>query len=83
MKAGLLPGDEIVAIDGGRTTSESDATAVLRSLADGTPVEMLVARGGVMRGMTLTAGADPRVKIVLRTTGENALRDRWLRRTNG
>ncbi len=83
MKAGLLPGDEIVAIDASRTTSESDATAVLRSLTGGTPVEMLVARGGVMRSMTLTAGADPRVKIVLRTTGESALRDRWLRRTNG
>ncbi len=82
MKAGLLPADEIIAIDGSRTTSESEVTGVLRSLSNGTPVEMLVARGGVIRSMTLVAEADRRVKIVLRTTGESALRDHWLGRAN-
>ncbi|HEX9160063.1 MAG TPA: PDZ domain-containing protein [Thermoanaerobaculia bacterium] len=82
MNAGLLPGDEVISVDGTRTTTEADATSVLRSLQGGTPVEMLVSRGGVIRPATLTATADPRVKITLRANGENALRDRWLRRTN-
>ncbi|HSP15628.1 MAG TPA: PDZ domain-containing protein [Thermoanaerobaculia bacterium] len=83
MNAGLLAGDEIVAIDGTRTITDSDVATVLRSVDAGTPVEMLVARRGVIRTMTLAASSDPRVKIALRTTGDSALRARWLRRTNG
>ena len=67
-EAGLLPGDEIVSIDGTRTTSESDAASVMRSLEVGTTVEMLVSRGGVVRSMPLAASADPRVKVTLRRT---------------
>ena len=65
-RAGLLPNDEIVSIDGTRTISESDVRNVLRSLDVGTAVEMIVARAGVIRTMTLTASADPRVKVTLR-----------------
>jgi predicted metalloprotease with PDZ domain len=82
MSAGLLPGDEIIAIDGTRTSIESEAASALRSLDPGAAVEMLVSRGGNIRPMTLTASADPRVRIALRTTGASALRDRWLGRTN-
>ncbi|HSP35503.1 MAG TPA: PDZ domain-containing protein [Thermoanaerobaculia bacterium] len=64
--AGLLPGDEIVSIDGTRTTSEADVKSVMRSIGEGTTVEMFVSRGGVMRAMPLAAVAGPRVKITLR-----------------
>ena len=82
LRSGLLPGDEIISIDGTRTMTESDATKVLRSLDVGTAVEMIVSRAGVIRVMTLTASADPRRKVTLRATGANAMRDRWLGRSN-
>lgn len=82
-RAGLLPGDEIVSIDGTRTTTEAETKAALRAAGTGTTVEMLVARGGVIRSMPLEASADPRVKITLQAEGESALRAAWLGRTNG
>ncbi|HEY3053947.1 MAG TPA: PDZ domain-containing protein, partial [Thermoanaerobaculia bacterium] len=82
MRAGLLPGDEIMSIDGTRTTSEAEVKSVIASLDEGTAVEMLVSRGGVVRPATLVVAADPRVKITLRAAGESPLRERWLRRTN-
>lgn len=83
MRSGLLPGDEIISIDGTRTMTESDATNVLRSIGMGTAVDMIVSRAGVMRVMTLTAAADPRQKVTLRATGASAMRDRWLRSAHG
>lgn len=83
MRAGLLPGDEIISIDGIRTMTETDASNVLRSLDPGTAVEMIVSRAGVVRTMTLAATPDPRVKVTLHAAGENAMRDRWLRSANG
>ena len=83
MCAGLRPGDEIISIDGTRTMTETDTSNVLRSLDPGTAVEMIVSRAGVIRAMTLTATPDPRVKVTLRAVGDNAMRDRWLRRANG
>ncbi len=83
MRAGLLAGDEIISIDGTRTTSEADAKSVLRSIESDTAVEMIVARAGVVRTMTLNAAPDPRVKITLKAVGDSALRDQWLRRGNG
>ncbi|HEX7418869.1 MAG TPA: PDZ domain-containing protein [Thermoanaerobaculia bacterium] len=82
MRAGLLPDDEIISIDGTRTTTETDVSNALRSLDPGTAVEMIVSRAGVVRAMTLTASPDPRVKVMLRAVGANAMRDRWLRRIN-
>lgn len=66
--AGLLAGDEIVSIDGTRTTDEAGVKTVMRSIAIGTTVEMLVSRGGVVKSMPLAGMADPRVKITLRRT---------------
>lgn len=83
MRAGLLPGDEIISIDGARTTSEAEMKNVMASLDNGLTVEMIVARGGVVRTLTLIAAADPRVKIALRVNGDSAKRQRWLRRTDG
>jgi predicted metalloprotease with PDZ domain len=82
MRAGLLPGDEIISIDGTRTMNESESTNVLRSLDIGTAVEMIVSRAGVVRAMTLTVSPDTRVKVTLRAIDGNAMRDRWLRRAN-
>lgn len=81
--SGLLPGDEIISIDGTRTMREADATSVLRSLDTGRAVEMIVSRAGVVRVMTLSAAADPRKTVTLRATGANPMRDRWLRRADG
>lgn len=83
MGAGLLAGDEIISIDGTRTAGEADMKNVLQSLESGTAVEMIVARAGVVRTVTLRAAPDPRVKITLTMTGKSAVRDRWLRRGNG
>jgi len=82
MRAGLLPGDEIISIDGTRMSTEAETKNILESLDEGTAVEMLVSRAGVIRAMTLVAAPDPRVKITLRSTGENALRRKWLRRSD-
>ncbi len=68
--AGLLPDDEIVSIDGTRTMSEADVRKVMRSIAEGTSVEMLVARGGVVRAMPLVASSGRRVKITLRRVND-------------
>jgi predicted metalloprotease with PDZ domain len=83
MRAGLLAGDEIISIDGTRTGTEADVKNVLRSIDENTAVEMIVARAGVMRTMTLVASPDPRVKASLHADEESVVRDQWLRRGNG
>ena len=80
--AGLLAGDEIIAIDGTRTSNEAEARAVLRSIDEEVAVEMLVARAGVIRSATLTGTADPRLKVTLSAAGESEVRNRWLGRTD-
>ena len=72
--------DEIVSIDGARTTSELEAKSVLHSVDEGTAVEMIVSRAGVVRVMSLTAATEPRVKITLRATDWSVLRERWLQK---
>ena len=78
MEAGLLPNDELLAIDGTRVTNEAAVTAALRSVKDS--AELLIARAGVVRRLTLAARPDPRPKIELRVTGPSDLRRAWLRR---
>jgi hypothetical protein len=77
MDAGLLPGDELIAIDGNRTVSGADIEPLLR---DGEAVELLVARGGVVRTRTLEARRDGGVDVELTIAGASELRERWLRR---
>jgi len=75
MDAGLLPGDELVAINGTRTSSEGDVNLMMRTAQ---PAELLVARGGVIRQMTAAAKADPRVRVTLVPHEESPLRRAWL-----
>ena len=77
MAAGLLPGDELLSLDGTRTSSESALAAALRGMRDS--AELLIARAGVVRALSLEARPDPRPQIVLRVNGPSELRRDWLR----
>jgi predicted metalloprotease with PDZ domain len=80
MAAGLLPHDEVIAIDGIRTSSEAELRRVLGALHEGEGVELLAARGGVIQRRTLVPQRDPRPSVTLVASGESPLRDEWLRR---
>ena len=80
MDAGLLPGDELLALDDTRIANEAMLTAALRALQIGRTAELLIARTGVVKRLSLTARADPRPVITLRTEGSSELRRGWLGR---
>ena len=80
MDAGLLPGDELIAIDGARTTSDDDVEGVFESLSEGEAVPLVIARAGVVQSRAMLPRRDPHVSITLRVSGESALREAWLRR---
>jgi predicted metalloprotease with PDZ domain len=78
MDAGVLPHDELLAIGDTRITGEAALAAALKALAPS--AELLIARAGVLRRLTLAAKADARPKIALKVAGASALRQAWLRR---
>ncbi|HKR63807.1 MAG TPA: hypothetical protein VJZ00_08750, partial [Thermoanaerobaculia bacterium] len=80
MEAGLLPGDEVIALQGTRTSSAAALASALRALPMGETAELLIARAGVTRALSLTARPDPRPHIALRVEGPSDLRRGWLRR---
>jgi predicted metalloprotease with PDZ domain len=80
MDAGLLPGDELLAFEETRITNEATLVAALRGLEVGRSAELLIARAGVTRRLTLTGRADPRPIITLRIESASALRRGWLGR---
>jgi predicted metalloprotease with PDZ domain len=80
MDAGLLPGDELLALGDTRLAGEPMLTASLRSLQNGQTQELLIARAGVLRRLSLAWRPDPRPVVTLKTEEENELRDGWLRR---
>lgn len=79
--AGLLPGDELIAIDEARTQSEAEVAAVMKSLPENGSVELLYSRAGVIRRSAVRAAEDPRVKVEVKSIEASPLRQRWLRRT--
>jgi predicted metalloprotease with PDZ domain len=79
MEAGLLPGDELIALDGTRTVNLAALEAALRGLRMGESVELLVARAGVVRTLSLAARPDPRPQVDLRIEGPSEPRRRWLK----
>jgi predicted metalloprotease with PDZ domain len=79
MEAGLLPSDEILAVGETRVTSEAALTAALRGLQIGEAADLLIARAGVTRRLSLVGRADPRPKISLRIAEASELRRGWLR----
>jgi predicted metalloprotease with PDZ domain len=80
MSAGLLPHDELLALGDTRFASEATLAAALRAIPLGEAAELLIARAGVLRRLSLTATADSRPKITLRVAEESELRRGWLRR---
>lgn len=80
MDAGLLPGDELLALDDTRLASEAALTTALRALQIGHTAELLIARSGVVKRLSLAARPDPRPVITLRAEGASELRRGWLGR---
>jgi len=80
MAAGVLPGDELLSLDGTRTSTEAALEAALRALPAGTSAELLIARAGVVRRLSLEARPDPRIDISLQVKEPSAVRRDWLRR---
>jgi predicted metalloprotease with PDZ domain len=78
MRAGLLPGDEILSVGGDRVTTVAALEAALRAVPVGDSTELLIQRAGRMRTLMLTGTPDPRVTVDLRVTGESKMRDAWL-----
>ncbi|HEX7830538.1 MAG TPA: PDZ domain-containing protein, partial [Thermoanaerobaculia bacterium] len=80
MEAGLLPNDELLAIGGLRTTSEAAVKNALRGVREGQATEVLVARAGVVKQLTLRGRRDARQTIRLTAGPANEVRRTWLKR---
>jgi predicted metalloprotease with PDZ domain len=80
MQAGLLPNDELIAFAGERVRSEAEVQRIVKREQ---PVEVVFARGGMLRRTMLTPCGDGSVDVELTIAEpENALRREWLRRTS-
>jgi predicted metalloprotease with PDZ domain len=80
MAAGILPGDELIAIDGNRIRSKGDLERLARAVGD--HAEVLTARVGVVRSHRI-APRDGSAKIELSIDPsamdeQNAFRRQWL-----
>ncbi len=80
MDAGLLPGDELLALDDTRIANEVALNAVLRALRVGASAELLIARAGIVKRLSLAARPDPRPIVTLRIESASELRRGWLGR---
>ena len=80
MTAGLLHGDEIVAVDGARVTSEAALGQAMRSVRVGGSAEVVVARAGRLQSLQVEGRPDPRPKITLRLARPEELPNGWLGR---
>ena len=79
MAAGLLPGDELIALDGVRTRHTSEANRAVAAAGE-REIEVVFARAGVIDRGRLTPRADGSVSVELTVIDtENALRREWLR----
>jgi len=79
MEAGLLPNDELLAIAGTRVTDEPTLAQALRAVREGESAELLIARAGVLKALTLRGRRESRVAVELRINGESDVRRSWLR----
>jgi predicted metalloprotease with PDZ domain len=81
LAAGLLPGDEVIAVGGIRTLREGDVTREIGRAGE-RAVEVVYARAGAVGRTMLIPRPDGRVEVTLRIDDvDNALRTEWLRRT--
>lgn len=80
MAAGLLPNDELIALDGNRIANAASLESALRALPPGGSAELLISRAGVIRSLSLQGSPDPRPVVGLRIEGPSELRRAWLGR---
>jgi len=80
MEAGLLPNDELLALDGNRITSPLLLENAMRGLKLGDRAELLIARAGVVRSLSLPGRPDPRPIVGLKAEGASDVRRAWLGR---
>lgn len=80
MEAGLLPDDELLALNGDRTADVPAFENVLRSLNLGDTAPLLISRAGGTRTLTLTGRSDRSSIVTLRIAGPSELRRGWLGR---
>lgn len=85
MAAGILPGDELLALGGQRVRTEADVERVVHSLSEAT-VEVLTSRFGVVRAHPFAARPDGGVDIDLglddaADESRQQFRREWLRRS--
>jgi predicted metalloprotease with PDZ domain len=81
MAAGILPGDEVIAIDRNRVRCEEDLDRLAKAVGD--DVEVLTARVGLIRSHRITPRADGSVTVKLSiaesaTDEQNEWRRRWI-----
>jgi predicted metalloprotease with PDZ domain len=82
-RAGLLPSDEIVALGGMRVTTPSELKAVVRGLTGSTPLDILTARGGQLRVLSIAPAAHRKEEISIlvaddATSEQRRRLDEWL-----
>jgi predicted metalloprotease with PDZ domain len=78
MEAGLLPKDELLALDGNRIATESALKSAMHALKVGETAELLIARAGVTRSLSLTGRPDLRPVVAMRIAEASELRRAWL-----
>jgi predicted metalloprotease with PDZ domain len=81
--AGLLPGDEVIAVNGWRVTSESEADRALAATREGKDAVLVYARHGVLRTRKVAPaeGVAREVSLELAETrgeAQNALLEAWI-----
>ncbi len=82
MAAGLLPGDELLAIDSMRTRSEADVQRIVAAAGEGSEIEITASRSGRLTRHRATLRRDGSVDVKLRVIEPvNEIRAAWLRRT--
>lgn len=82
MEAGLLPGDELIALDGVRLSNEAILESAVGALAGDASAsrELLVGRAGTVRTLSLYGRPDARPKVAMSLASETGLGRAWLRR---
>jgi predicted metalloprotease with PDZ domain len=82
MDAGLLPGDELIALDGVRLANEAVLDSAVAALPVDPPAsrELLIGRAGAMRSLSLYGRPDPRPKVAMSLTSDTEIGRGWLRR---
>jgi predicted metalloprotease with PDZ domain len=78
MDAGLLPNDELLALEGNRVATEAALRSALSGVKVGETAELLIARAGVVKTLSLQSRPDPRPVVSLRVEGATELRRAWL-----